>query len=69
MIMYSASVLKECNELDKHKKNCNCSNIIYVSMILDNKLNLINVNNKSLYINDLYDIVIKVLKMHHISNL
>jgi hypothetical protein len=69
MIMYSASVLKECNELDKHKKNCNCSNIIYVSMILDNELNLINVNNNSVYINDLYDIVIKVLKMHHISNL
>jgi hypothetical protein len=49
MIMYSATVLKECSELKKHKKKCNCNNIIYVSMILDNDLNLMNVNNNSVY--------------------
>ena len=67
MIMYSASVLKECNELDKHKKNCNCNNIIYISMMLDNDLNLINVNNKLVYINDLYDIVLNVIKKFDLS--
>jgi hypothetical protein len=62
MIMYSATVLKECSLLKKHIKKCNCCNIIYISMILDNDLNLINVNNNSVYINDLYDIVINVIK-------
>jgi hypothetical protein len=66
MLMYSANELQECKNMKKHKKGCQCRNIIYVSMILDANLNLINTNDKSLYINDLYSIVFNVLKKFYL---
>ena len=61
MVMYSAKVLKECSILKKHKKNCKCCNIFYINMILDNDLKLIQTTDNSVYIDDIADIVKKVI--------
>jgi hypothetical protein len=60
--MYSAVELKECENIKKHNKGCKCYNIMYISMLMDNELNLINISDNSIYIYDLYDITLKVLK-------
>jgi len=62
IVMYSATELKECKNIKKHINRCSCCNIIYVTMILDNDLNLIQINNNSIYINNLYEIVLKVFE-------
>jgi len=61
MVMYSASVLKECSILKKHKKKCKCCNIFYINMILDNDLKLIQTTDNSYYIDNIVDIVKKVI--------
>ena len=61
MVMYSATVLKECSILKKHKKNCECCNIFYINMILDNDLKLIETTDNSIYIDNIVDIVKKVI--------
>jgi len=62
MLMYSASELQECTIIMKHKKKCECNHILYIHMVLDNKLNLIQTNYETAYINDLYNIVLNIIQ-------
>ena len=62
MLMYSTSEFKECTIMKKHIKNCQCNQILYIHMVLDNKLNLIQTNYETAYINDLYNIVLNIIQ-------
>ena len=66
MLMYSATELQECRSMKKHINRCQCCNILYITMILDVNLNLIHTNDNSIYIHDLYDIVLKVIKKFYL---
>jgi hypothetical protein len=66
MLMYSANEFQECINLKKHIKGCKCRNILYISMILDDDYNLIQINDNSLYIYDLYNIILGVIKMYNL---
>jgi hypothetical protein len=60
LLMYSATKLKEC--MKKHIKKCNCRNIIYVNIMIDSNLKLIKCDDNSVYVDDLYNIILNVFK-------
>ena len=66
-VMYG-SIMDKCyidNKI-KHVKNCSCSNIIYEKFSVNRQYQVMYYNNiKYSYIDDLSDIVLKVVKHYH----
>jgi hypothetical protein len=64
-IMFSSLKMKEC--IKSHIKNCQCADILYEKFIISPDLSVYSNNNKtSLYLNDLGDIVLQIIKKFYL---
>jgi hypothetical protein len=69
-IMYSSKCMKKCIINKKHRKDCQCNNILYEKFYIDQNLKISYYNNKNdfpIYINDLYDIINKLYPIFYLS--
>lgn len=66
-LMYSTNILKECMVKKSHYKKCKCNAIIYEKINIYEDFSTSHTNTTNpLYINDLCDIAIKIVKKFYL---